>query len=219
MNHFQISIIWESWPELMKGASLTLNITCVSFVLALGIGFVVGISRSKSKVLKGLLAPYVELFRGTPLLIQLFFIYYAMPVTGFSMDNMTAAYVGVGLCGGAYISEIIRAALGSIPREQEEAALASGLSWLQTMWYVILPQAIRVAIPPLMNSLSTMLKETSLVSVLAINELTRTGQMVYSRTFRPFEIYTAVAIMYFLMTYSLTLVSYWLENKFQRGQL
>lgn len=95
MNQFQFSIIWESWPELMKGAYLTLNITCVSFVLALIVGVVVGISRSKSRFLKGLLAPYVELFRGTPLLIQLFFIYYAMPVTGFSMDNMTAAYVGV----------------------------------------------------------------------------------------------------------------------------
>jgi polar amino acid transport system permease protein len=203
----------------MRGAYLTLNITFFSFVLALGIGVVVGIARFKSKALKGLLAPYVELFRGTPLLIQLFFIYYAMPVTGFSMNNMTAAYAGVGLCGGAYISEIIRASLGSIPKVQEEAALALGLNWLQTMRHVILPQAFRVAIPPLMNSLSTMLKDTSLVSVLAINELTRTGQMVYSRTFRPFEIYTAVALMYFIMTYSLTLVSYWLEKNCTKGQV
>lgn len=215
MNRFQFSIIHESWPELMKGAYLTLNITSVSFILALGIGVAVGISRSNSKALKFVLAPYVELFRGTPLLIQLFFIYYAMPITGFSLNNMAAAYVGVGLCGGAYISEIIRASLGSIPREQEEAARASGLNWLQTMWCVILPQAMQVAIPPLMNSLSTTLKETSLVSVLAINELTRTGQMVYSRTFRPFEIYTAVALMYFIMTYSLTLASYWLERRFR----
>lgn len=214
MQNFQFDIIIESWSELFVGAYLTLKITFVSFALALIIGLLVGVSRSRSTLFKKIFAPYVEFFRGTPLLIQLFFIYYALPVTGFSLQNLTAAYVGMGLCGGAYISEVIRGALLSINKEQEEAALATGLSTLQTMLYVILPQALRVAIPPLMNSLSTMLKETSLVSVLAINELTRTGQMVYSRTFRPFEIYSAVAILYFIMTYSLTRFSYWLEKRF-----
>ena len=133
------------------------------------------------------------------------------------MENLTAAYIGIGLCGGAYLSEIIRGALYSVESGQREAALSLGLSPVQAMIHVILPQAMRVAIPPLMNAFSAQLKETSLVSVLAINELTRCGQMVYSRTFRPFEIYTAVAIIYFLMTFSVSLLSRRLEGVFHVG--
>ena len=125
-----------------------------------------------------------------------------------------AAYLGIGLCGGAYVSEIIRGSLYAVDKGQEEAAISLGLTRFQTLKHVILPQAIQVAIPALMNSFSAQLKETSLVSVLAINELTRAGQMVYSRTFRPFEIYLAVGVMYFIMTYSVSLLSGYLERVF-----
>ena len=214
MDNFQLGIILNSHRELLTGALITLKITFVSFILAFAIGTVVGIARSQPGILRRLFTPYVEVFRGTPLLIQLFFIYYALPVVGIAMENLTAAYVGIGLCGGAYISEIIRGALYSVERGQREAALSLGLSPVQTMIHVILPQAMRVAIPPLMNAFSAQLKETSLVSVLAINELTRCGQMVYSRTFRPFEIYTAVAVLYFVMTFSVSLLSRRLEGVF-----
>ena len=217
MEDFQLSIIFSNHRELLTGAAITLQITAISFVLALVIGTVVGIARSRPGWFGRLFTPYVELFRGTPLLIQLFFIYYALPVVGITMNNLVAAYVGIGLCGGAYISEIVRGALYSVERGQSEAALSLGLTPLQAMVHVILPQAMRVAIPPLMNAFSAQLKETSLVSVLAINELTRCGQMVYSRTFRPFEIYTAVAILYFIMTYSISLLSRRLEGVFHVG--
>jgi polar amino acid transport system permease protein len=220
MNDFQFSLITMGWNELKAGALITLNITFVSFLISLAIGIVVGVARSRPGKLRYFFAPYVEFFRGTPLLIQLFFIYYALPAAGITLQNMTAAYVGIGLCGGAYISEIIRAALMAVPREQEEAARSTGLSSLQTLVYVVLPQAVRVAIPPIMNAFASQLKETSLVSVLAINELTRSGQMIYSRTFRPFEIYLAVALIYFAMTFSVALFSRYLERIFKvRGTI
>jgi polar amino acid transport system permease protein len=217
MDGFQTDIIIINHRELIIGAVITLKITAVSFVLALVIGIVVGISRSRPGLTGRLFTPYVEIFRGTPLLIQLFFIYYALPSIGISIENFTAAYLGIGLCGGAYISEIIRGSLYSVEKGQQEAAFSLGLTRYQTMKHIILPQAFRVAIPPLMNSFSALLKETSLVSVLAINELTRSGQMVYCRTFRPFEIYVAVGAAYFVMTYTVSIASRYLESVFHVG--
>ena len=214
MDTFQFQIIKESMPELITGAKITLQITIISFIISLCVGLMTGIIRSSSKFMKIILDIYVEIFRGVPLLIQLFFIYYALPVTGFSLENMTAAYWGIGLCGGAYISEIIRSSILSVSTGQKEAAVSFGLSRFQTYRLIILPQAARIAIPPLMNSFSSQLKETSLVSVLAINELTRMGQMVYSRTFRPFEIYFAVAVIYFVMTFSASKISRYFEKYF-----
>ncbi|WP_457551062.1 amino acid ABC transporter permease [Desulfobacula sp.] len=182
MDGFQFDLIIKNHRELITGAGITLKITVISFILALIIGIVVGIARSRPGWLGRIFSPYVEIFRGTQLLIQLFFIYYALPSIGITMANFTAAYMGIGLCGGAYISEIIRGSLYSVEKGQAEAAFSLGFSRFQAMRFIILPQALPVAIPPLMNSFSSQLKETSLVSVLAINELTRSGQMVYSRT-------------------------------------
>ena len=214
MDTFRIDLILENHRELFFGAAMTLKITCVSFVVALVIGTLVGIARSRPGRLNLVLTPYVEVFRGTPLLIQLFFIYYGLPAVGISMDCFTAAYLGIGLCGGAYISEIIRGSLYAVDKGQEEAAVSLGLSRFQSLRHIILPQAIQVALPSLVNSFSSQLKETSLVSVLAINELTRAGQMVYSRTFSPFEIYLAVGAMYFFMTYTVSILSRHLEKTF-----
>ena len=212
MDGFHVDLILLNNKELLVGAGVTLKITAVSFLLALIIGTVVGIGRFRPGLMRILFTPYVEIFRGTPLLIQLFFIYYGLPSIGINLSNFTAAYLGIGLCGGAYISEIIRGSLYSVDKGQHEAAIALGLSRYQTMCFVIFPQALKVAIPPLMNSFSSQLKETSLVSVLAINELTRSGQMVYSRTFRPFEIYLAVGVMYFIMTFIVSMLSRHLEG-------
>lgn len=214
MDEFQIDLILKNHRELLLAAGITLKITMASFLLALVVGTIVGIARSRPGIMRRIFTPYVEVFRGTPLLIQLFFIYYGLPSIGITMDNYTAAYLGIGLCGGAYISEIIRASLYSVDKGQEEAAIALGLSRWQSLRFVIMPQALRVAIPPLMNSFSSQLKETSLVSVLAINELTRAGQMVYARTFRPFEIYLAVGLAYLAMTYTVSIASRYLEGVF-----
>jgi len=215
MVDFQFEILESTFPILWEGTLVTLKIALVSFVLAITIGTIVGVTRSTSHKLSWIFTPYVELFRGTPLLIQLFFIYYGLPTIGIKLDSTTAAYIGLGLNGGAYISEIIRGALLSVDKGQQDAAYGLGMSWPLTMVFVILPQAMTVAIPPLVNSFSSLLKDTSLVSVLAITELTRVGQLIYTRTFRAFEIYLAIGILYFLMTYAASLFSRYLERKFK----
>lgn len=215
---FRADIIIDALPLLLEGLGATLKLCLLSFLLALAVGILVGILRSKSPFFQRLFTPYVEIFRGTPLLIQLFFIYYGLPSVGITMDNYTAGTLGLGLNGGAYISEIIRGALFSVSQGQEEAAKALGLNWFQSMVFVILPQAVRVALPPLVNAFSTIIKESSLVSVLAITELTRASQLVYTRTFRAFEIYLAVGLLYFIIIYSASLVSTRLEKRLNRFQ-
>lgn len=213
MDDFQFEILRYASKDLLYGAWVTIRISGLSFLLALIIGFTVGAARARSEFWSKVTGPYVELFRGTPLLIQLFFIYYGLPSVGINLSGTAAAYVGLGLNGGAYIAEIVRGALLGVDRGQEEAARSIGLNTLQTLFYVILPQALRMAVPPLVNSFSALLKESSLISVLAITELTRIGQLVYTRTFRPFEIYLAVGLIYFAMTYSMSRLSKMLERR------
>jgi polar amino acid transport system permease protein len=212
---FQFHILQSALPILWQGTFVTMKISIVSFVLAVFFGVTVGVARSRSRRLYLLFSPYVEIFRGTPLLTQLFFIYYGLPTLGLTMDSFTAAFLGLGLNGGAYISEIIRSSLLSVEKDQQDAAYALGLSWTQSMIYVIFPQAFTVAIPPLVNAFSALLKDTSLVSVLAITELTRVGQLIYTRTFRAFEIYLAIGCLYFIMTYCASRFSRYLERKFK----
>jgi polar amino acid transport system permease protein len=215
MVDFQFDILRSAFPILLEGTLVTVKIACGSFVLAVAVGTVIGIARSSSPKLSLLCAPYVGIFRGTPLLTQLFFIYYGLPTIGVTMDSATAAYVGLGLNSGAYISEIVRGSLVSVEKEQQDAAYALGMNWLQAMLFVILPQALSVAIPPLVNSFSALLKDTSLVSVLAITELTRVGQLIYTRTFRAFEVYLAIGILYFLMTWAAARFSRYIELRFR----
>jgi len=212
MDGFRFDILLHAAPDLALGAWVTVRVTAGSFLLALAVGLVVGTARAKSPFWRRALAPYVEVFRGSPLLIQLFFIYYGLPSVGVNLGGMTAAYLGLGLNGGAYISEIVRGGIRGVAHGQEEAALSLGFSTLQSLRHVILPQALRTALPPLMNSFAALLKESSLVSVLAITELTRIGQLVYTRTFRPFEIYLAVGAMYLAMTYGVAALSGMLER-------
>ncbi len=215
MDGFRTDILFNAAPLLAEGLIATVIISMASFCLALFIGISVGLARAESPKARRLLGPYVEMFRGTPLLIQLFFIYYGLPSVGLTMDNYTAGVVGLGLNGGAYISEIIRGALYSVEKGQQDAAASLGLSWFQTMAHVILPQSLRVALPSLVNSFSSVLKDSSLVSVLAITELTRVSQLIYTRTFRAFEVYLAVGLIYFGMIYAVSLLSRRLEKRFQ----
>lgn len=216
---FQFEIISQALPVLVEGSLVTAQIAVSSFSVAIVLGFAVGVLRSHSVQFYYLFSPYVEIFRGTPLLIQLFFIYYGLPTVGITMTSFQAAVIGLGLNGGAYISEIVRGALYSIEAGQKDAAYASGLSYMQTLRHVILPQALTVAIPPLMNTFASLLKETSLVSVLAITELTRVGQLIYTRTFRAFEIYLAIGLIYLLLTLTVVKLSHYMEKKFSvKGQ-
>lgn len=213
MDGFKIEILTNSLPFLLEGLAVTVKVSLASFALALLIGTLVGIARAESMIARRWLTPYVEVFRGTPLLIQLFFIYYGLPSAGLTMDSYWAGVIGLGLNGGAYISEIVRGSLYSVDNGQHEAAFALGLSWYRSMIHVILPQAVRVALPPLVNAFSSLLKDSSLVSVLAITELTRVSQLIYTRTFRAFEVYLAVGALYFVIIYTVSVISKKLEER------
>lgn len=215
---FQSGIIWRNLPVLLNAASVTVVITLAAFAGGVVIAIIVGMIRRyyQDHLISRLLGGYIEVFRGTPLLVQLFFIYYGLPTAGIVLDSFTAGVIGLSLNSGAYMSEVIRASMLSVNRGQEEAALSLGFSRFQTIRWIVFPQAVRVAIPPMMNAFSSLLKDSSLVSVISITELTRVGNLIYSRTSRPFEIYLTLGIFYFVMTFSVTLVSRYLEKRSSR---
>ncbi len=212
-------VVFDNSFFILSAALVTIKITMVSFLLALILAFFVGTLRSEKipGFLEKLLSAYVEIFRGTPLLIQLFFLYYGLPSIGISMPNYVAAVVGLALNSAAYMSEIVRSSINSVPTGQQEASFVLGYSRLQSLLYIIYPQAVRVAVPPLMNSFSSLLKESSLISILAITELTRIGNLIYTRTYRAFEIYLALGIIYFIMTCSVSLITRQIEKRINKA--
>ncbi|MFZ5925638.1 MAG: amino acid ABC transporter permease, partial [Bacillota bacterium] len=176
---------------------MTLRLTTISISLGIVIGTFVGIARiSKAKVISYLAAAYVDFLRGTPLLVQIFIVYMGLPqILGFPIPPYVAAISAMSVNSGAYVAEIVRAGIQSIHRGQMEAARSLGMTYVQAMRYIILPQAFRRIVPPLGNEFIALLKDSSLVSVIAMEELVRKGQIVIGRTFRPFEIWMMVALM------------------------
>lgn len=182
------------------GVVKTFQVTVFSIIFALLIGLFVGLGRiSRITLVNRVCTVYVEVIRGIPLLVQLFYIYYALAKFVMIMD-ITAAVIAMSVCYGAYISEIFRAGIQSIPKGQMEAALALGLSRTQAIYRIILPQTIKVVLPPIGNEFIALLKDSSLVSILAVSDLLRRGREYASTTFNYFETYTVIAIIYLIMT-------------------
>jgi len=208
-------------PLLLRGAWVTIQFTAVSAAFGVVIGLVVALARiSRSPFLRGASTVYVEFFRGTPLLVQIFIIAFGLPSLLGDWANMPEFIAGVlalSLNSGAYTSEIFRAGIQSIARGQMEAGRSLGLSYPQTMWYIIIPQAVRVVVPPLGNELVALLKDSSLVSIIAVTDLMRAGREITGTTVRPFETYTLVAIMYLCMTLPLSLAVRSLERRMKTG--
>lgn len=202
-----LEVIREALPSLLLGAVVTLQLTAISIVIGLVAGSLIGIARlSSSKIIRLAARVYIDFFRGTPLLVQIFMIYFGIPAllrsTGatFTFNQWTAAVIALSLNSAAYIAEIVRAGIQSIELGQREASQSLGLGPVQTMRYVVFPQAFRRMIPPLGNEFISMLKDTSLVAVIGFEELFRRGQLVVAQTFRAFEVYFAVALIYLVLT-------------------
>lgn len=218
---------------LGDGIVVTVEVTVVSYFCILAVGLIAGLGRlSGNPLVRGVASVYVEVVRGIPLLVQLLFIYYASPVlvqdlgrallareitlgglseglARFTIGEFAGAVFGLTVCYGAYVGEIYRAGIQSIPRGQMEAARSLGMSHVQAMRYVILPQAIRVILPPLGNEFVALLKDSSLVSVLAVADMTRRGREFTAKYFNPLDTWTMVALLYLLMTvFSARIVSY-----------
>ena len=213
---FDFSLIWNSLPLLLAGAGVTIEITAI----AVGLGFIFGLITSVCrlsgvKVLQVIAVCYVNIIRGTPMLVQIFLIYFALPmVIGERINPFVAAVAACSINSGAYVSEIFRAGIQSVDKGQMEAGRSLGLSWMQTMRYVILPQAFKHVIPPLGNEFISMTKETSLVSVIGFEELTRRGQLIIAKTYGSFEIWLTVAAIYLVMTLTIARIVSYLERRF-----
>lgn len=207
-------LMLRSLPELMQGVLNTLILTTGSIGIGLVLGTGMGMMRlSRLWIVKTFSAGYVWFFRGTPLLVQLFIIYYALPFAGISLDRWQAGIGALSLNSAAYIAEIVRAGVQSIDKGQTEAAQAIGLTGFQTSWFIILPQAFRRIIPPLGNEFILLLKDSSLVSVIALEELLRKGQLIVTRSFKPIEIYVLIAVIYLLLTTIVSLALSLTEGK------
>lgn len=208
-------LIEHALPMLLVGAGVTIEITAVSVAIGFLIGLFVGIARiCQIRILRIIATIYADCIRGTPLLVQIFLIYFALPiVTGQRVEPFIAAVAACGINSGAYVSEIFRAGIQAIDVGQTEAGRSLGLTWWQTMYYIILPQAVRNILPPLGNEFIAMLKDSSLVSVIGFEELTRRGQLIIAQTYGSFEIWTTVAILYLIMTLAISRVVAWLEKK------
>jgi polar amino acid transport system permease protein len=209
---------WDVIPEFfwffMGGALLTIFIAAVSIILGFIGGIAIGMGRISSNwVIHGLSTCYVEAFRGTPLLIQIFLIFFGLPSVGIYFDPVPAGILALSLNSAAYQAEIFRGGVQSISKGQMEASRAMGMTYNQTLSSVIIPQALRNALPAYTNEFITMIKDSSLVSTIGVLELTLRGKIVIGQTFQPFVVYIFIAILYFIMTYTTSRVLREIEKK------
>jgi len=198
---------------LLKGLLMTLYISAISIVFAIIIGLFTGLARiSSNPAIKKLAVFYIEIIRGTPLLVQIFIFYFFIG-TMLELSRMSAGIMALSFFAGAYIAEIVRAGIQSIPKGQMEAARSLGMSYTKAMTYVILPQAFKRTLPPMAGQFISLIKDSSLVSVISITDLTKAGREIVASTFSPFEVWMSVAIMYLLLTSLLSLLVQRLEIK------
>ncbi|EOV8178596.1 TPA: amino acid ABC transporter permease [Raoultella planticola] len=218
MPEFISLAISSFWPMLYAGLVFTIPITLISFFLGLLLGFIVALIRLYGPApLKNVVRFYVWIIRGTPLLVQLFLIFYALPCVGITLDAFPAAVIGFTLNVGAFTSEVIRATLLSVAKGQWEAAHSIGMSWGQSLRYIILPQAARVAVPPLSNTFISLVKDTSLASVITVPELFLAAQRIAAVTYQPLILYSEAALLYLLICSVLSYLQSRLELRLERN--
>ena len=203
---FQWQAAWQALPELLDGARLTLFVAITGLSLGFAVGSLLGVAKTaRARWLRAPASAYIETIRGTPLMVQLMFLYFGLPlVTGGRIPPLVAGVTAIGVNSGAYIAEVVRGAIESIDKGQMEAARSMGLRHLQALYYVIWPQAFRRMIPALGNQFIVSIKDTSLLVVIGVGELTRRGQETIAVNFRALEVWLAVALIYLAMTLSLS---------------
>jgi His/Glu/Gln/Arg/opine family amino acid ABC transporter permease subunit len=213
--NLDFSVVGSYLPLLIKGLLVTVEVSAITLVLATIAGTFMAMARlSHRKPLRIVSGIYVWIMRGTPLLLVLFFIYYAAPNVGVRLPAFAAAIIGMTLNSTAYKTEIIRSGIEAIPRTQTEAALAAGMSHAQTMRRIILPQAVRIVIPPYINNAILLVKNSALVSVITVPDLMLNSQQIVSSTYRAVEVLSAAGLMYLLVTSALMLVQRYSERRF-----
>lgn len=209
------SVIPQNLPLFLEGVRLTLTISALSLILSLPIGIFAGLCRvSRNRVIAFLSACYVEFFRGVPLLVLLIWIFFVLG-RFLRLGAYWSAIVGLAIFSGAFVAEVVRAGIQAVPKGQMEAARASGMTYIQAMKLVILPQAIRKVLPPLASQFIILIKDSSLVSVISVVDLTLIGKNLVATTFRSLEVWSFIALLYFVMTFGLSKIIALLERKFR----
>src|SRR5580658_7255437 len=214
MDGFDWGAIAYAVPYMLQGALVTLEISVLAMLLATVIGLVMGlISASDYSVLKAIIRAYVYFVRGTPALVQIFLVYFALPRIGFELSSFWSGVVALAFNSAGFIAEIVRAGLQSIDIGQSEAALSIGMTSRQTIMHILLPQSLRRITPPLTNEMITLVKTSSLLSVISVFELTRSAQVIIAERFVPFELYFALAVYYLVIITALSWFSEYIEAR------
>ena len=211
--------VWHGWRELGHGALVTVEVTAAALALGCILGLLVGLGRlhPQRRLVFGLCTLYVSFIRGTPLLVQLFILFFGLPQFGITLPAFFCGVLGMGVYSGAYVSEIVRGAIQSIDRGQMEAARSLGMSYRTAMRVIILPQALLRMIPPLGNEFIALIKNSALVSLLTITDLMHEGQKIISVSYRSLEVYLAVALVYFVLTNVTSLALRQVERRLRAG--
>lgn len=214
MMAFYFSRLVEIFPFFLKGLWMTVQVAFISLISCTLLGFILGIFRAGSnKVLKRLIGVYVSFVRGTPFVVQVFIIFFILPEWGIQLEAFPAALLAMAIMGSAFICEIVAGGISSIPRGQWEAAASSGLTLTQQLRLVIVPQAMKVILPPLVGQYVLLIKDTSVVSVIGVMELTRVGWVTVVRIPEGLMVFSLVGALYFVISYPLILLSNYLERR------
>lgn len=208
------SVVVNKLPYLLQGAAVTFYISVLSLILGLVCGILLALMRdAKNPVLSKFAFVYIWIFRGTPLLVQLFILYFGLPSLGMSLSSFQAAVLGLGLNTAAYVAEIIRSGIQAVDPGQREAAKALGMSWGLEMRRIVAPQAAKICLLPMVNQFVATLKNSSIVSLVTVAELMRVGDQIIATSFNAFSVYTSIALMYLIMTSAFMVLSNVLKRK------
>lgn len=218
MYHFDWSVPFTYFPALMTGLLVTLKVSAISELVGIALGLIVALCRmSPLGLLRYPAVAYIDFLRGIPILVMLLWVYYGFSILfGVNFSQMQAAVLGLGCSYSAYIAEIFRSGIQAVPVGQREAGRTLGLAGWQVMVYVVLPQAVKIIIPPMGNTVISMLKNSSLVAIIAVSDLMRQTMVAASETFRPFELYAAAAVIYYLLTFLTARIITLIERRLAR---
>lgn len=209
------SVIPQNLDLFLEGLLLTIEISALALLFSIPIGILAGLCRiSRNKMVSFIAASYVELMRGIPLLVLLFWIFFVLGKV-LQLGAYWSAVLGLAIFSGAFIAEIVRAGIQAVPKGQMEAARSTGMTYVQAMRYIILPQALRKVLPPMASQFIILIKNSSLVSVISVVDLTLVAKNLVATSFRSLEVWTFVALLYFVVTFTLSQIIRFFENKYK----
>lgn len=219
--NFDFTPVLVDWAALLSGATVTVEVTVCALLLSCVLGLLIGMGRlnPQRRLLHGACSVYLSCFRGTPLLVQLFIWFFGLPRFGIVLPAFVCGVLGLGMYSASYVSEVVRGAIQSVDRGQMEAGRSLGMSSSQAMLKIILPQALVRMIPPLGNEFIALIKNSALVSLLTIHDVMHEGQKIISVSYRSLEVYLAIAVVYFVLTGTMTLVLRHFEQRLRQGGL